>query len=327
MTQTLASIEQPLDLSAFDFDLLVPARPAKPQRGWRRVLLEASRGLVNVGPSAAEIREATLAKFAQVRIGGARTVIVASGKGGVGKTTVSAYLGSRLAQVREGVVVIDANPDAGNLAWRLDSRHNQRSLADLLDRLDRIDSLSDIREFTTLQDAGRLEVIASPKDPSATEALGTGAYERILGVLRLFYQVVICDCGTGLWDGHAQLLVRCCDQAVVVSSPSRDGAEVVAYTLDVLQARRGADWLRENVLVVINGVRNDTQVDVARLEAYFSQRVHQVHRIAWDPYMHSGGKVDWTQVGSQVRDDYLVLAAMVGMNLRSGDSHEGDVDT
>ena len=49
-----------------------------------------------------------------------RVYAVASGKGGVGKTTVATCLGLTLAENRgDRAVVLDANPDAGTLADRL----------------------------------------------------------------------------------------------------------------------------------------------------------------------------------------------------------------
>ena len=74
----------------------MPARKVSPSRGWRLVLYKATFGLVNLGPSADEIRQVELeSKIKSVLRGHYKVGVM--GKGGVGKTTVSASVGSVFA--------------------------------------------------------------------------------------------------------------------------------------------------------------------------------------------------------------------------------------
>ena len=42
--------------AALDADAILRARPDEPSMGWRRALLRATGGVINPGPSAAEVR-------------------------------------------------------------------------------------------------------------------------------------------------------------------------------------------------------------------------------------------------------------------------------
>ncbi len=94
----------------------MPPRRVPPSRGWRLALYKATFGLVNIGPSADEIRQAELeVKIKSVLRGHYKVGVM--GKGGVGKTTVSACVGSVFAELRfdDRVVAIDADTAFGKL--------------------------------------------------------------------------------------------------------------------------------------------------------------------------------------------------------------------
>ena len=78
---------------------LVPQRRTLPGRGWRKALYQATFGLINLGPSPDERRQAELeAKIRSLLRGHYKIGVL--GKGGVGKTTVAAAVGSVFAELR-----------------------------------------------------------------------------------------------------------------------------------------------------------------------------------------------------------------------------------
>ena len=102
---------------------LVPTRTPVPGRGWRKVLYSLTFGLVNLGPSPDDVTVAELeAKIKWVFRGHYKVGVL--GKGGVGKTTVSASVGSVFAELRQDdrVVAVDADTAFGKLGSRIDPR-------------------------------------------------------------------------------------------------------------------------------------------------------------------------------------------------------------
>ncbi|MGH3586458.1 MAG: MinD/ParA family protein, partial [Pseudonocardia sp.] len=79
---------------------IVRRRSDRPSTGWRRAVHAVSGGLVNPGIGPDEQRRQELARRIRRPLIGPRQIAVASMKGGVGKTTVTALLGLTLAEHR-----------------------------------------------------------------------------------------------------------------------------------------------------------------------------------------------------------------------------------
>ena len=96
---------------------LVPTRRIPPGRGWRKLLYIASFNLVNLGQSPDERYQGELETKIRSLLRGTYKIGVL-GKGGVGKSTISASVGSVFAELRQNdrVVAIDADTGFGKLA-------------------------------------------------------------------------------------------------------------------------------------------------------------------------------------------------------------------
>jgi len=174
-----------------DEQLLRPHRAA-PTRGWRRVVFQASFGLVNPGESPAELRYQALVARAQAPVTGCRRIAVVSAKGGVGKTSTTLGLGATAAGVRgDRVVAVDANPDLGTLGERV-RRDNQATVRDLLRAAGRLERYPDVRAFTS-QTPARLEVLAADCDPALSEAFDEAHYRQACDLLGRFYNLLVTD--------------------------------------------------------------------------------------------------------------------------------------
>jgi MinD-like ATPase involved in chromosome partitioning or flagellar assembly len=294
-------------------DLLLRGRHAAPPGGWRRVLYQATGGLVRPPQSAADTRRRELVARASTPVaGGHHRVAILSLKGGVGKTTTVMGLGSTLASLRgDRVIAVDANPDRGTLSDKL-RLETAATVRDLLNERDQIRRYADVRAFTT-QAASRLEVLASDRDPTVSVAFSDQDYQDVVQVLEHYYSICISDCGTGLLHSAMAAVLRLTDQIVLVSSPSVDGARSASATLDWLQAHGYGDLVRDGVVVVsVVRPRSKSTVDLGRLEQHFATRCRAVVRIPYDPHLEEGAEVDLAQLGRATADAYLALAAEVG---------------
>ena len=189
------------------------------------------------------------------------TIAIVSPKGGVGKTTVTALLGSLLAFLRrDRVVAVETNPDWGSLGRRLVPDH-PIFIDELL-----TGPLSEPSISTTRLDArlGRgpdgLMVAPAPTDPNRAARLDESAYRTLFARLSELVGTLVLDCGTGLDDPPARAALGCADQLVLVCDDEPDTASIVA---------EAAGWLRHAgppLTLLVNNQRRGSRIDLAALE-------------------------------------------------------------
>src|SRR5919197_961654 len=318
----------PPDFHAAEF---MKNRTQPPKSGVRKLLYRVSGGAVNLGMAQAEqVRERQLAQARTPVADPPARVAFASAKGGVGKSTMTLLTTSQLGLLRhDRILAVECNPHHGTFRSRVQAHHD-RSVNDLITGLDQLDRDEDLtypmlHRYTTVVDAARLETLTAPHDPSISQALGETDYRRVLDVLYRYYDLVTLDLGTGLLDsGTHYMLSRVCAQAVVVVEAALDGAELGMHTLKFLAARRGADWVRERTVVVINQVRRDGLVDVQTMENHFRQWARTCLRVHWDRHLEAGGLLQWEEVSPLVQDDFLALCAELSVGFRLGSSPDTD---
>ncbi|WP_425302287.1 AAA family ATPase [Nocardia neocaledoniensis] len=289
----------------------VPVKRAKktPGSGWRKAVHHVSGGAINPGMSAEERRLQELVARIRQPVRGDYRIAVLSLKGGVGKTTTTMGLGSIFSSIRgDRVIAVDANPDFGTLSQRvpLQTRSTVRDL--LLDPA--IQRYSDVRRHTS-QGSSRLEVLASERDPAASEAFNDEEYRAVARILQRFYNIILTDCGTGLMHSAMSGVLDLAHSLVLISSAAIDGARSAAATLDWLSLH-GHDHLVRNAVVVINLPREGSpNVGVQQLREYFLSRCRAVHIIPYDEHLSEGAEIDLHRLHKSTKRAYVELAATV----------------
>ncbi|MGH3990684.1 MAG: MinD/ParA family ATP-binding protein, partial [Pseudonocardiaceae bacterium] len=281
-----------------------------PQSGWRRALFVASGRTVNLGESPSDMQRRDLISRINQPLQGCYKIAMLSLKGGVGKTTITATLGSTLASLRgDRVIGVDANPDRGTLAQKI-PLETTATVRHLLRDADRIRRYSDIRSYTS-QGPSRLEILASEQDPAVSQAYSEDDYRRTVNLLEHFYNIVLTDCGTGLMHSAMKGVLDLADSLVIVSSGSIDGARSASATLDWLDAHGYRELVGRSV-AVINSVRPTAgKVDLGRVATHFAARCQSVCRMPFDEHLEEGGEIDLDRLGQGARLAALELAATV----------------
>lgn len=300
-----------LTAEVFTDELMLRSKPdLENVTGWRRAVISATGGRITPTPSAAERHRQELVAQVRTPASECRRVVVLSRKGGAGKTTTTLMLGHVMAINRgDRVVAIDANPDAGTLAERL-GRRTSASITTLLQDRETIERYTDMRTYTSQADT-RLEVLGSDDDPAVTRSRGADDYRAAIDVLDRHYSLIVIDTGTGILEDAVQGILGEADQVIVVMPVALDGARAAAMTLDWLQ-EHGHERLVKDAIVVVNGVRGRTQLDLERIEEHFRARCGDVQRIPWDPALVDGARTALHELHPRTRAAYLELAARVG---------------
>lgn len=280
----------------------------QPMHGWRRGVYAVTAGRYNPGPSPAQLARQDLIQQIRRPLAGVRRIAVASIKGGVGKTTVSALLGLVLAENRgDRIVALDANPDAGTLADRL-TGDTSATVRELLAGAAHASSVHDLDRFSSL--AGRLRVIASEQDPAAGESFSREEYEAVCGLIGRFANVLVTDSGTGLVHSAMEGTLTLADALVVVGTPTVDGATRASRTLDWLHGH-GFSALAEQAVVVLSQDRWSREIDRDVVRRHFESRVRAVVELPFDQHLAHGGRIDLARLAPATVDAVLLLAARI----------------
>ncbi|OBI81174.1 chromosome partitioning protein ParA [Mycobacterium sp. E740] len=304
-------------------DELVRPRRVPPSRGWRRALHRATFGLVNLGPGPDEVRQTELeAKIRGVLRGHYKIGVM--GKGGVGKTTVSASIGSVFAELRQDdrVVAIDADTAFGKLGSRVDPKA-QGSYWELASD-QHLDTFADVRSRVGNNAAG-LFVLAGEATPARRRVLDPAIYREATSRLDRHFTISIVDCSSTMDAPVTQEVLRDLDALIVVSSPWVDGAAAAGQTLDWLAAR-GLTGLLQRTVIVLNDSDGHADKRTRSVLAHqFSGQGQQVVEVPFDGHLRPGGVINGTsEMSAATRRRFLEIAAALAEHFPATDDRSRD---
>jgi len=159
-------------------------------------------------------------------------IVVTSGKGGVGKTTTSANIGTALAMLGKKVVMVDTDIGLRNLDVVMGLEN--RIIFDLLDLIK-----GNCRLNQALVKDKRFESLfllpaAQTKDKTA---IHPQQMEEIIGSLKHDYDFVIIDCPAGIEHGFKNAIAGA-DHAIVVTTPEVAAVRDADRIIGLLEAER-----------------------------------------------------------------------------------------
>ncbi|WP_454561753.1 MinD/ParA family ATP-binding protein [Mycobacterium haemophilum] len=296
---------------------LVTSHKTPSRHGWRNMLYRLSFGSINTGESPDEQQIRRLKTQVAAPFRGTYSIAVLGGKGGAGKTTITAAIGSVFASLRRDMVVaIDADPaQAANLAGRIDPSASSSFREILAD--EKLLRYADVRSHVG-QNAVGLDVLASHPRLSACHAVDANAYAATHERLERFYSLLIADCGVDLQHPIMTGVLDNANAVVMVASAAPDGAEGAAKQIDWM-ADQGYHPLMSRLMLVINHIRGHTRRKdkqqserlVATLVERFSRWVprERIFVIPFDPHIAAAGVVDLDQLRPHTRRRLLELSA------------------
>ncbi|PLX16923.1 MAG: septum site-determining protein MinD [Candidatus Muiribacterium halophilum] len=185
----------------------------------------------------------------------AKVVTVVSGKGGVGKSTISANLSLGLAMTGQKVVVIDADIGLRNLDIILG--YSDRIFHNIIDVIEGECTLSDA--LIQDKDFPNLSFLPASQIHEKGSLKGKG-FSKIIETLKVEYNYIIIDSPAGIGVGLKNLL-PITDTALLVVNPDRTS---------VLDADRTIGVLDDNDVKTTDVVVNRFSIEKAQKEIFLS---------------------------------------------------------
>lgn len=270
-------------------DMVAP-RKVPPGSGWRRSVYNISFKTVNPGQSPAERHYRELQESIRRHIRKQYVVAFVSGKGGVGKTTMTASVGGIFRECRpDNVVAVDAAPGFGTLAGRIDEAPPGDYAAVLSDA--DVHGYADIREHLGQNTVG-LDVLAGNRASDQPRPLAPAMFDGVLSRLRRTHNVILVDTSDDLEHPVMKAVLDSCDTLVFVSGLTADTSLPVTRAIDQLRSM-GYHELVSQSMVILNDCRNGFGKDAKEyLSERFSQSGADVEFMPYDSHLASGGIID-----------------------------------
>ena len=294
-----------------------PNRPA-PAGAWQRVLAALGLSGTMTPPALERARHVDLVSR---QWAGHRTIAVANGKGGVGKTLTTAMLAAVFGRHGGGnVLAWDNNDTRGTLGWRTDQGLYDTTIRDILpvapDLLGAEVEVSAITRFVHHQAADRYDVLRSnPKLLAADQRLTTGDFTTLMRIAARYFRLVIFDSGNDESADRWLSMIDATHQLVIPTLTAPESAESAALLLDALRERdpRSAA-LADRAVVIVTQAERSSWRDAHRTADGFEGHVRDVRIIPFDPALKSG-PLRLDALRATTRDAWLAAAASAAEGL------------
>ncbi|KAB3535911.1 septum site-determining protein MinD [Alkaliphilus pronyensis] len=175
-----------------------------------------------------------------------QVIVVTSGKGGVGKTTTTANIGTGLAKMGYKTVVVDADIGLRNLDVVMGLEN--RIVYDIVDVVEGVCRLKQALIKDKRFEGLYLLPAAQTRDKNAVTP---EQMQKLTTELKELYDYIIIDCPAGIEQGFKNAIAGA-DKAIVVTTPEISAVRDADRIIGLLEAAE----LR-NPLLIINRIRID----------------------------------------------------------------------
>jgi septum site-determining protein MinD len=237
----------------------VPARAAQSDAAAQATEADAAAP----APAARERSAERAAKPARKAVTG-RAIVVTSGKGGVGKTTVTANLGAALADAGKRVVVLDADVGLRNLdvVMGLENRVRMHSL-------DVIEERCTLEEALVRDRVRRSLMLLPAAQNRDKDEIDPEDMTDLVQELQEKFDIVLIDCPAGIEHGFRNAVVGA-QEAIVVTTPEvsavRDADRVAGLLPNDMPARLIINRIRPGLVRKGTMMSVDDVLEILRLE-------------------------------------------------------------
>ena len=202
----------------------------------------------------------------------ARKLVVTSGKGGVGKTTICANLGAKLARLKLRVCILDVDIGLNNLDVVMGVEHKI-----IYDIVDCIEGKCRIKQ-ALIQDKNEPYLYIMP----STQSFNAGKVNKlqiksIVDELSSLFDYIIIDCPAGIDLGFHRAVFSA-SEAIVVTTPHISAIKDASKVVDILST-----YELYSTKLVINRVRGDLMANNEMLKVEDISKLFDIELIGVIP--------------------------------------------
>ncbi len=180
----------------------------------------------------------------------ARKIVVTSGKGGVGKTTVTANLGSALSDMGLRVALVDVDFGLNNLdvVMGVEGKINY-------DLVDVVEGRCRLKQALVQSDKKKnLYILPSGNNDMACSVTGQNI-KLVIENMNLLFDYILIDCPAGIDLGFHRA-VSCVEEAIVVSTPNLTSLRDADKVVTILNS-----YKLNNISLIVNRARGDLMIN------------------------------------------------------------------
>ena len=179
----------------------------------------------------------------------ARSIVITSGKGGVGKTTLTANLGRGLAKLGNRVVLVDTDIGLNNLDVVMDIEHKI-----VYDLIDVIENRCRPRQALIEDSVKNLFVMPSAHGYETSRVSGQNL-RALVNAMSPYFDYILLDCPAGIELGFHRA-VNACNEVLVVTTPHISAIRDADKVISLVQS-----YQKNSVHVVVNRARGDLVIN------------------------------------------------------------------
>lgn len=196
----------------------------------------------------------------EVRRPPAQVVTIFSGKGGVGKTTITVNLATALATLTgEKVAVLDLDLQFGDVALMMDL-NGKVTMADLTQEVDTIDA-ERMEDYLLTHKSG-VKVLAAPARPEEAEFIRGGHIGKVIQILRQNYKYVLIDTAPTFQEVNLAALDQS-DKIFVVSVLELATIKNIHLSLQIMEQ---LNYAQDKINLILNRADSEHGLGLKELE-------------------------------------------------------------
>lgn len=185
-------------------------------------------------------------------LNGSTVIGVYAPKDGMGVTTISLSLASTLARSGQSVALLELDAEFGDMAGYLNLTP-KKTMADLFSNYESF-TVSEAEQCMEVLSSG-VRLLVAPKSPEYAEVITTEKVERLIDVIKNYYDFVILDMPAGMNEKHIELLKKMHSLYLVteLTMPALTHAKAAVSVISVMS---GAQKLK----VIVNRYTGDSML-------------------------------------------------------------------